>query len=104
MIQPHHFSDQLRYFANGHVCAPAHIYQRGSIDTQQVFKPLGGQIEQENAGIGSIITIEKLPSRSSGAPNYGLLRTAGFGFVHPADEGRNEMGIAGMVIVTRTVE
>ena len=61
-------------------------------------------VHEEHAEIGKVIDIEELAKWRAIAPAGDFLEACLFGFVESTDEGREHMGVLGMLVVVGAIE
>ena len=64
----------------------------------------GIMLQQENAGIGKIVDVEKFPTRTSASPADHLTVATQLRFVEPAKHARDYVAEVWMEVVVRTIK
>lgn len=88
------FADGFGEFADGDVFAAADVDQVGLIVA----------VEEEEAGVGEVVGVEEFSAGVAAAPDGDAFGAGLFGFVDFADEGGENVGVAEVVVVMRTVK
>ena len=86
--------DEFGEFADGDIMAAAEV---------DPVRGIGGLHEVEAAG-GEVVDVEELASGRACAPNDDLFPALLFGFMEAAEEGGDDVGVFGVVVVARAVE
>ena len=89
--------------SDGYVLASAHI------DVRQHRLGLGRvvglwQVHYMDTGLGHVVYVEEFALRRTHAPDHDLFGTADLGFVKTADQGGNDVGVLGVVVVAGAIK